>query len=247
MFNSRREKIKIFGTGKIIEADVSRDLASVLYINGKKGKDISLWSAHHVPVTNGKVEDKLPVLLEIRTFGHGITHTKKEKINIPYTVFVDIKNIGTPKKETIILPEMEHVRIPNIINGRNVIDQEIWERLTSKQQAHLTQIDTWDAYDELIKWFKSEDRKPSFYIGALQQIYNRTKRLEKYVHKTQVIETHTLINVDIDIKVVTDGFQWNHHINGGSIEKCKGQIIRSYAFNIPRSAMIKSYLKEVKI
>jgi len=242
MFNSKREKITIYTKDGVIATEVSRDLAAVLYANGKTGKSLSLWSTHHVDVKRGKAKDIIPVEVQIRKYNQPV---EIKKLKIPFTALIDVKNIGEVKYETITLPEYERVRIPNIVNAESIIDKEVWDKLTPKQKAHLSSIDTWDAYDELIKYLSTSKREPSFYAGALQQIYNRAKRPSKLVRKTQRVPTHSLVNVDIDITIQSKNFEWRKHIAEGSIEDCNGQIVRSYAFNIPRSAIIKNYLKEV--
>ena len=244
MFNSKREKIVIYKKDGVIETTVSKNLATVLYANGKTGKSLSLWSTHNVSVKKGKAKDAIPVEVKKRKYNQS---TEIKKLKIPFTALIDVKSIGEVKYETVLLPGYEDIRVPNIINAETVIDKEVWDKLTPKQQLHLKNIDTWDAYDELIKYLSSSNRKPSFYAGALQQIYNRAKRPTRRVRKTKKVPTHSLINVDIDITIQSKNFKWLKHLTEGSIEHCNGQIVRTYAFNIPRSAIIKNYLKENKV
>ena len=233
---------------KVVKAEISDKLDVVLYFNGKNGEDRHIWTVNTVPIKEGQAKDTIIIPVTVSHNEKNVTKTDKVSLEIPIEHKVEFKSIGQPQMvRQRVYGEFERVRIHHIIAGEQVIDPEVWNKLTDKQKEHLKKIDVWDAYDELIAWFESKDRKPSDYINALQQIYNRTKRREDIRPKYIEVPTHKLVNVNITVKASTPGWNKEYRFTEASIEECKNQIVRSVHFELPRVDILKAYLKEVGV
>lgn len=244
----RRTKIWEQVKDKVVKAEISNKLDVVLYFNGKEAEEKKIWTVDTVPVKDGKAKDTIIVPIKVSHNEENTTKTENVKLEIPVEYAIDFVSIGQPQMvRQRVYGEFEKVRIHHIIAGEQVIDPETWEELTDKQKEHLKKIDVWDAYDELITFFESKDRKPSVYANALQQIYNRTKRKEDIKPKYIEVPTHKLVNVNITVKAETPGWNKTYHFTEAGIEHCKNQIIRSVHFELPRVDILKSYLKEVGV
>ena len=233
---------------KVVKAEISDKLDVVLYFNGKEGEDRHIWTVNTVPVEKEQAKDTIIIPVKISHNEKNTTKTENISLKIPVEYKIEFQSIGQPQMvRQRVYGEFERVRIHHIVAGEQVIGPEVWDELTDKQKEHLRKIDVWDAYDELIAWFESKDRKPSTYVKALQRIYNKTKRREDVRPKYFEVPTHKLVNVNITVKASTPGWEKTYHFTEASIEKCKNQIVRSVHFELPRVNILKIYLKEVGV
>ena len=229
-----------------IKATTAQQVSGVLYANGVRGDQLITWISHYTELRDGKGKDILSILtkhLINEKTEKGIT-TKVSNVieKVPLDITVTVKNIGKQKIIQRRTGKMIRVRVPFLINGETVVDPEIWEELTEKEQEHLSVIDVWVAYDELIEWMGSQNRQPSNYVGALQQIYNRTERETNEVPEVEKIKSHVLEDVDITLTVTSKNFTHTIHFDKGSYEVCHGQIIRGFGFTLPRDEIVKGFI-----
>ena len=59
------------------------------------------------------------------------------------------------------------------------------------------------------------------------------------------VRTHELEDVDVDIQIKAPGSENKIHLDSGGVTVCRGAEIKSYAFDMPRKAIIKAYIEEV--
>jgi len=225
---NKRMQLNFEKDGKIVKITVPKRLAGVLYVNGEKGDKVISWIVHHVELQKGK--DKTYTGKDI---------LKEGKIKIPLNIRAEVKKIGVRK--TVLVRTGRHIkeRIHKIVNGVALLQEDTLQHLTNEQKKHLEKIDIWDVHDELVNIFSKGQWKPSWYIGALQQILNKVEPREKIVPETVKKELNSLTGVDITLSVNDYVFTFFE----GSFFDCKGNIVRSFAFDIDRVDLVRRYFE----
>lgn len=244
--------------GDLLKVKASTTLRGVLFVRGKKANTVQSWLAHLVNMEKQgkdvlyKAKDVLPVpvqLLHNKKVKGGITtEAKSEKYKIPLDITVVL---NTPGEQVFVMQrvpgEYEDRRIHHLVNGQEHIDAEIWEKLDPVQQAELKQIDVWAVADKLIKWLENDNRKPSFYVGALQAIYEDTKdllRVER-VPKMHKVPTGSVRGADVMLTITAPGgFLFTKHFKEGGYRNCKGEVVYSFAYVIQRIELLTRFLEE---
>ena len=244
---NKRVELLFQGENGQIKVKVSKDLDGVLYVDGKNGESITTWIVNHTQIDNGKGKDTLIVPAEYhimkKTEAGLTTEVKKVSLKIPLDISVTVKSLGKVETTKIRTGKEEFKRIPLEVSGENIVDPEVWEKLTKEQRDHLRAIDVWAVHDELTKWLGSQNRKPSLYIEALQQIENRTDKKERVVPEFKEVPTHKLIDTDVTLTINANGWNYTKHFTEGSYNNCNGRIVRSFAFVLPRDEIIKHSIK----
>ena len=246
-------RIKVWGKTpdeKIIEAHFSEEIQGVLYLNGEKGDEQEAWLFHHSEIKDGKGKDTIKIPYQERhneKTAKGITtKTEDKKLEIPVEYKLEVKSIGQQQFILHRTGKITKQRVHSLVHGKDICD-DIWDKLTDKEKAHLETIDVWDAYDELIKYLSASTKKPSAYIGAIQEIYNKTlfKNYKHYIRlepEFEKIPSHKLVNCDVFLTVQAGKYSETKHFTEGGIFECKGEIKRTFAFTLPRFDIFKANL-----
>ena len=251
------KRIKVWGTtpeGHIIEANFSEQIQGALYLNGEKGEGKEIWLFHQVYLKNGKGKDSITIPYKERhneKTEKGITtKTEEKKLEIPVEYELTVKSIGEQQYVLHRTGKMLPVRVHYNVHGESLCD-DIWNALTPEQQKHLETIDVWSAYDELIKYLSNpgkRDKQTGTYIGALQQIYNKTifAHSKKYTHyepEKERIPTHKIVKADITLIIKAGKYSEEKHFTEGGTFICSGELKRAFAFSLPRTAIFTANLK----
>ena len=234
--------------GKIIETHINNELQGVLYANGEKGTEQSVWIIHHTPIDKkGNGKDALRIPYEERhnekVKGGITTKTENKTLEIPLAYHLEVKSIGNKQYIIRKTGKMIGQRIPHIVNGKESAEAN-WPYLTPEQRKHLERIDVWEAYDELIKAL--EKGTTGWYVGALQQIYNRNNPWQYYklVPETIKVPTHKLVNANITLEITAGKWKKTLEIHELGWEDCKGQIVRMKGFVLPREEIFRKNFPE---
>lgn len=250
-------RVRVWGAlddGHIVETHIDKTLPGVLYVNGEKGEEQIVWLSHHVLLKNGKGRDVIRIPYIERhneKVDGGIKTVSEEKIlELPVEYNLRVDKLGEVAYIERRTGATRQERIHRIVNGEDIVSEETWNALADEQKKLLSRVDVWDVYDELLEFLNTpvKKRKPSAFIGALQQIYNATifrnpNHYTKLVPVVEKIPTHKLIHCDVTLSVkVGDKYTKEFRFTEGNYIDCKNVPQRIFAFELPRVEIFEKAL-----
>lgn len=236
-------RVKIWGktpNGKIVEAHLENTLNGILFLNGPEGANTQVRLYKYVVIKNGEGKDAITIPYKERhnesTKEGVVTKSEDKNLQIPIKYKLEVKSMGKQQFIAHSTGKITKERVHSIVHGKNYAN-DVWDNLTATEQEHLSSIDIWDAYDELIKALNEE--KTGFYVEALEQIYHKTlfKNEKSYIKVKPVFEQiplNTLVGCDIMLTIQAGKYSETKHFTEGGIVKCKGEIKRLFLFTLPK-------------